>query len=71
MAAFRRSVERKQDARALGVMLHYLCNLFGVRDEPMFYARLAVRRAAFDARVTGRVAHGWEYRHLKQLRRQH
>lgn len=69
VAAFKHASARGHDQYALRVMIHYLCNLFGVNDEAMFFARLAVKRARLDAKLTAKAAHGWELRHTAKLRR--
>jgi hypothetical protein len=70
MAAFRRSARLRQNpARAIGVTIHYLANLFGIADEAGFFFEQARSRIELDARITDEQAHGWEFQYVAKLKR--
>jgi hypothetical protein len=69
MAAFRRATTKRQAPhRVIGVMLHYLCNLFGVPESELL-DMLAAERRYLERAVTDEEAHGWEMRALNKARR--
>ena len=60
MAVYRRSLKRGQaPAESMGVMVHYLCNLFGLPEQALL-SKLFYDRAFVDAWLTNEEAHGWE-----------
>lgn len=68
MAAFRRATSRRHGGeQAIGVMVHYLYNLFGL-PEAAHLDVLAAGRRYIDATVTDEQAHGWELPYVKKLR---
>jgi hypothetical protein len=66
LAAFRHSVKRGHDSKkAVGVLIHYLCNLYGFyTTEAELLELLAAGRRWTDKTVTDEAAHGWELKAL-------
>jgi hypothetical protein len=69
MAAFKHATTKKHGAQALGVMAHYLINLFGV-PEAEWHEYAAASRRYLNAAVSDEEAHGWEFPHIERLRKQ-
>lgn len=70
MEAFRHAEKRKHGRQPLGIMIHYLCNLFGeTTSEAAYLAMAAAQRAYIDATVSDEDAHGWELPYVQALRK--
>jgi hypothetical protein len=69
MAAFRHATKKRHaKEQAMGVMFHYLANLFGI-PEPEWCEREAAGRRYLNAAYTDEEAHGWEFPHVERLKR--
>lgn len=68
MDAFRYAV-KKGHGSALGIMVHYLINVFGV-PEVEFHEFAASSRRFLNASMTDEEAHGWEFPHIAKIRKQ-
>ncbi len=70
MSVFRRATTKHQrPEKAFGVMVHYLCNLFGLPEVEVLNM-LAAQRVFIDATWTDERAHGWELKELAKLKSQ-
>ena len=69
MTIARHAQRRRQRPRdAFGVIVHYLCNLWGLAEIETLAAIIA-GRAHVEHTVTDEQAHGWELRHLRVAER--
>lgn len=66
MQVFRRAIKKRQKPdMAIGVLVHYLCNLMG-QPEELLLRKLAANRAYIDAAISDEEAHGWEMKALRK-----
>lgn len=69
MEVVRHGNRRKQDpAKTIGVLVHYLANLWGL-PESQLLDMLAAQRAYVSAAYTDEEAHGWELPAVRRLQR--